>query len=55
MDLQEADSNMVQLRCNFKLVPEQFTRTVEEFTCTHIELLIACALLPTRSSHKIIR
>ena len=39
---------MVQLRCNFTL-------TREQFTCTHIELLMTCALLPTRNSSKIIR
>ena len=38
----------VQLRCNFTL-------TCEQFTHTHMELLMVCALLPARNSHKIIR
>ena len=37
----------VQLRCNFTLACEQFI-------CTCMELLMACALLPLRNSHKII-
>ena len=45
---------MVQLRCNFTLACEQFTHTLEQFTHTRIELLMACALLPTRNSHKTI-
>ena len=35
---------MVQFRCNFTL-------THEQFTCTLMGLLVACALLPTRNSH----
>ena len=46
---------MVQLRCNFSLAHKQFTHTFEQFTCTCMELLMACALLPTRNSQKIIR
>ena len=45
----------VQLRCNFTLARQQFTRTLEQFTHTRIELLVACALLPVWNSHKIIR
>ena len=37
----------VQLRCNFKLAHEQFT-------CTRMELLVTCDLLPMRNSHTII-
>ena len=33
----------------------KFTCSLEQFTHTHIELLIACALLPTRNLCKIIR
>ena len=39
---------VAQLRCSFTL-------THEQFTCTRMELLMACALLPTRNLHKIIR
>ena len=45
----------VQLRCNFTLVHEQFTRTVDQFTQARIELLVENALLPARNSRKIIR
>ena len=38
----------VLLRCDLTLAREQFT-------CTCVELLVACALLLTRNSHKIIR
>ena len=38
------------LRCNFTLACEQFTRTLEQFTHTHIELLMVYALLLTRNS-----
>ena len=43
----------VQLR--FTLTREQFTCTLEQFTRARIQLLVACALLPMRNSHKIIR
>ena len=33
---------------------EQFTHILEQFTCTCLELLVACALLLTRNSCKII-
>ena len=46
---------MVLLRCNFTLTHEQFTRTFKQFTYTRMELLVVCALLPARNSHKIIR
>ena len=46
---------MVQLRCNFTLAREQFTRTLEQLIRTHIELLVTCALLSMRNSRKIIR
>ena len=36
----------VQLRCNIKLARKQFT-------CTRMELLVACALSSVRNSHKI--
>ena len=45
----------VQLRCNFTLVLEQFTRTLEPFTRACIELLVTSVLLPTSNSRKIIR
>ena len=45
----------VQLRCNFTLAREQFTRTLEQFTQARIELLLASVLLPVRNSCKIIR
>ena len=45
----------IQLRCNFTLACQQFTRILEQFTHTRIELLMECALLPMRNSHKIIR
>ena len=45
----------VQLRCNFILACEWFTRTLKQFTYIHIELLMVCALLLTRNSCKIIR
>ena len=45
----------VQLRCNFILTHEQFTRTLKQFTRARIELLVVCALLPARNSCKIIR
>ena len=38
----------VQLRCNFTLAREQFTRA-------RIELLMASVLLPVRNSRKIVR
>ena len=34
---------MVQLRCNLTLA-------LEQFTCTRMELLMSCALLPKRNS-----
>ena len=43
----------VQLRCNFTLACEQFTRTLEPFTRARVELLMASVLLPVRNSHKI--
>ena len=45
----------VQFRCNFMLAHEQFTRTLEQFTRTRIELIVASVLLPARNSRKIIR
>ena len=42
----------VQFRCNFTLAHEQFTCTLEQFTHTRTELLVACALLPVRNSHR---
>ena len=46
---------MEQLRCNFTLEREQFTRTLEPFTRAHIELLMVSVLLPVSNSRKIIR
>ena len=45
----------VQLRCNFTLAREQFTRTLEQFTRARVELHVASVLLPARNSCKIIR
>ena len=45
---------MVQLRCNFMLTREQFTRTLEPFTRVHIEPLVASVLLPASNSRRLL-
>ena len=49
------DIATVHHRCNFTLIHEQLTCTFKQFTHTCMELLMACALLPKRNSHKMIR